>query len=421
MIIRIEDILLLMVKLLVYDTMTRKKMEFTPIRKGEVRLYTCGPSAYSSPHLGNFRTYVFEDVVKRVLMFRGYRVKHIMNITDIEDKAVKAAKGSMKELLRITRRNEKILMKNSKDLNIIPADVYPRATENIDGIVKIIEKLKRKSLTLKNEVGCIFFDVSHFPKYGMLSHSKFTHPLDRMIYKDDYYQREAGDFILWKAWRRSDGDIFWDTKLGRGRPGWHIECSTMSMRYLGIPFDIHMGGVDNIFSHHENEIAQSEGATGRKVANYWLHVRHLLIEGKKMSKSLGNAYTVDDIHHMGYRYDAIRAHLLETHYRKRLNFTFAGLRDAARDLKRCKCCATSLRQKKFWGENQEVDELTKSMLQEFEGRICDDFDIPNAKTVFCSFICDLQEFIDEKKIGKKNARKALGAICRMDSVLGLMY
>ncbi|MCX6775761.1 MAG: cysteine--tRNA ligase [Candidatus Micrarchaeota archaeon] len=410
-----------MTRLLVYDTMTRRKREFTPIRKGEVRLYTCGPSVYSKPHLGNFRTYVFEDVVKRVLMFMGYRVRHVMNLTDIEDKAVRAARGDMKKLIEITRRNERIFMKDSHNLNIIPADVYPRATGSIGAMVGLINKLERKGLTFKDGKGNVFFDVSRFPSYGRLSRSKFMHPLDRMVYKDDYYQREAGNFALWKTWKKSDGNIFYDTELGRGRPGWHIECSAMSMRYLGTPFDIHMGGVDNIFAHHENEIAQSEGATGRKVANYWLHVRHLLMEGKKMSKSLGNFYTVDDIHRMGYDYDVIRVHLLGTHYRKRLNFTFAGLRDAAKELERCKCCARSLKQREFRGDNPGVDEFIKKMLAEFEGRICDDFDTPSATRIFCSFVCELQEFIKKKKIGKRNAKGALAALGRMDSVLGFMH
>jgi cysteinyl-tRNA synthetase len=405
----------------VYNTLTRKKEIFRPIKKSTVGMYTCGPSVYSKPHLGNFRTYVFEDVVKRFLIFRGYRVRHIMNITDIEDKAVRAARGSMRELLRITRENERVFMKNSHELNTLPADEYPRASENIPYIVGMVKTLLKNGFAYKDDEGNIFFDVSRFPQYGKLSHSKFRHPLNRRVYKDDYYQGEAGDFILWKAWKKSDGNVFWNTELGRGRPGWHIECSAMSSCYLGTPFDIHMGGVDNIFAHHENEIAQTKGATGKMPANYWLHVRHLIMEGKKMSKSLGNFYSVDDMHRMGYGYDVIRAHLLKEHYRRRLNFTFKSLRRTAVEIRRCKNCAKVLRRRKFWEENPEMDELCRKTLSEFSRYVEDDFQIPEAIEMFCLFVCSVQEFIKKKKFGKRNAENALETLMKMDSVLGFIY
>ncbi|NYZ78855.1 cysteine--tRNA ligase, partial [Candidatus Micrarchaeota archaeon] len=215
----------------VFNTLTRKKEEFKP-RGGIVRLYTCGPSVYLQPHLGNFRTYVFEDVVKRVLLFEGYRVKHVMNITDVEDKAVKAAAGSMRKLRSITRGNEKIFMENSRELNLLPADYYPRASEDIPAMVGMIKKIVKRSWAYRDGEGNIFFDVSRFRSYGSLSRSRFRNSLNRRVYKDDYFQREAGDFILWKAWKECDGDVYWDTELGRGRPGWHIECSAMSEKYL---------------------------------------------------------------------------------------------------------------------------------------------------------------------------------------------
>lgn len=404
----------------VFNTLTRKKEAFKPIRDNAVRLYTCGPSVYSQPHLGNFRTYVFEDVVKRVLLFEAYRVKHVMNITDVEDKAVKAAAGNMRRLQSMTRENEKIFMKNSRELNMLPADYYPKASGNIAAMVAMIKRIMKRGWAYWDEKGNIFFDVSRFRRYGSLSHSRFKNSLNRRVYKDDYYQREAGDFILWKAWTSYDGDVCWDAGLGRGRPGWHIECSAMSGKYLGIPFDMHMGGVDNIFAHHENEIAQSEGATGRIPVNYWLHVRHLIIEGRKMSKSLGNFYTVDDIHRMGYGYDVIRAHLLKEHYRRRLNFTFRSLRRTAVEIRRCKNCAKVLKRKKFWGENPEADELCRKTLSEFTRYVEDDFQIPEAIEMFCSFVCAVQDFIKRKKFGKKNAEKALETLMKMDSVLGFI-
>jgi cysteinyl-tRNA synthetase len=403
----------------IFNTLTRKKETFRPIRDRVVRLYTCGPSVYSQPHLGNFRTYVFEDVMKRVLIFEGYKVKHIMNITDVEDKAVKAAGGSMSRMRSITRKNEEIFMKNSRELNMLPADYYPRASGSIPAMVAMIKKIMRRDWAYRDDEGNVFFDVSRFRGYGRLSRSRFK-SLDRRVYKDDYFQREAGDFILWKAWRDCDGDIYWDTELGRGRPGWHIECSAMSSRYLGIPFDIHMGGVDNIFAHHENEIAQSKGATGKIPANYWLHVRHFIIEGKKMSKSLGNFYTVDDVHNMGYGYDVIRAHLLKEHYRRRLNFTFRSLQRTSAEMRRCKNCAESLRRGRFWEENSKTDELCRKTLSEFSGYLEDDFQIPEAVEMFCLFVCSVQEFIRKKKFGKRNARNALDTLMKMDSVLGFI-
>lgn len=403
----------------VFNTLTRKKEGFKPLGK-VVGLYTCGPSVYSQPHLGNFRTYVFEDVVKRVLLFEGYRVKHVMNITDVEDKAVKAAGGSMKKLRGITRKNEKIFMENSRELNLLPADYYPRASENVPAMVAMIKKIMKRGWAYRDEEGNIFFDVSHFLGYGRLSRSRFKNSLNRRVYKDDYYQREAGDFLLWKAWKSCDGDIYWETELGKGRPGWHIECSAMSSKYLGIPFDMHMGGIDNIFAHHENEIAQSEGATGEMPANYWLYVRHLIIEGSKMSKSLGNFYTVDDIHKMGYGYDVIRAHLLKQHYRSRLNFTFRSLKRTDIEIRRCKNCAKVLRRRKFWDENPKADELCGETLSEFTRYVEDDFRIPEAAEMFCSFVCSVQDCIKRKKFGKRNAEKALETLMKMDSVLGFI-
>ncbi|MEM3399896.1 MAG: cysteine--tRNA ligase [Candidatus Micrarchaeia archaeon] len=407
--------------MLIYDTLKRRKRRFVPIRKNEVRIYTCGPSVYSEPHIGNFRTYVFEDVVKRVLLYNGYRVRHIMNITDVEDKAVHEARGRMRIMMRIARKNERIFMKYARALNILPADHYPRATENIPYMVSMIRKLLRKKFAYADEKSNVFFDVSRFRGYGKLSHARFKNKLNKRILKDDYSPQEAGDFALWKGWRKSDGDVFWDTKLGRGRPGWHIECSAMSIRYLGAPFDIHVGGVDNIFAHHENEIAQTRCATGRMPARYWMHVRHLIVYGRKMSKSLGNIYTVRDLRRMGYGYDAIRAYFLTQHYRRRLNFTFSGLRATARELAKCKRLIPTLAQNIFSSENYEADNIIANAMKEFSAHINNDFDIPRAIKTLCSLVNRLDRFAKKKKLGKRNAKNALQAIRKMDSVLGFIF
>jgi len=404
-----------------YDTASRRIRKFIPIRANSVRIYSCGPSVYAPPHLGNFRTYVFEDVVKRALIFLGYKVHHIMNITDVEDKAVRAAKGSMSRMKKITNQNETVFRRTARELNIMPADRYPKATENIDYMVRLIKKLLSKRLAYSEPNGDVYLDVSRFRDYGKFSRSRFNRGLDRKVTKDDYFQREAGDFLLWKAWGKSDGDIFWSTPLGKGRPGWHIECSAMSARFLGVPFDIHEGGIDNIFSHHENEIAQTRGATGKKPANYWIHVRHLLVEGKKMAKCLGNCYNVEDIHRMGYGFDAIRAHLLSKHYRRQINFTFKGLHEAEKDLKRCRQCKAWLRVINSGTENKDVDRITNKTLDSFKMHISQDFDIPSAMDDFCVYVQKIRKLIKKKKFNRKNAEKAIAAMKLMDSVLGIRH
>lgn len=405
----------------IYDTLSGKVRKFIPIRRGEVRIYTCGPSVYSAPHLGNFRTYVVEDVVKRTLIFNGHRVTHVMNITDIEDKMVREARGSMKRLMEIARKNERRFLAESRRLNLIPADHYPRATENIEQMVQLIKRLIQKGLAYRDDRGNIFFDVSRFPRYGMISHYKFRDNLNRRVYKDDYFQFEAGDFILWKAWRKSDGDIYWETELGRGRPGWHIECSAMSIRYLGIPFDIHMGGIDNVFSHHENEIAQSAGATGKIPARYWMHVRHLMTYGKKMSKSAGRLYTVEGLRKRGYGYDAIRAFLLTQHYRRRLNFTLKELRRVSREIASCKALIKSLRRVRKGKDSDAAKKIIEEKLSDFTFHINNDINTPAAMNSLCSLVQKLQQLLKKGRLGPGNARRAIEAIKMMDSVLGIIY
>jgi cysteinyl-tRNA synthetase len=403
-----------------YDTGFRRVREFHPLHKGEARVYSCGPSVYEAPHLGNFRTYVFEDAAKRALMAAGCRVRHVMNITDIEDKSVRAAKGSMRRMRAMTLGNESQFRRTSGNLNIIPATRYPRASGNIGFMVKMIKKLLAKKLAYCDEKGNVFMDVSRVRGYGRLSRSRFSRGLGRQVMKDDYYQREAGDFLLWKAWRKGDGDIFWKTSLGKGRPGWHIECSAMGARFLGIPFDIHEGGIDNLFSHHENEIAQTKGALGRAPARYWLHCRHLLVQGRKMSKSLGNFYTVEQVRKMGFGYGAIRAHLLSTHYRKRLNFTFSGLRKAAQDLRTCRRCLRALCACTSGKESPEADRLAKGSLESFLSHACDDFNFPAAMDDFCHYVRRVGKMARERRLGRKNAALARRTILAMDEVLGFV-
>jgi len=318
----------------IYNTMTRKKQEFRPIVPGNVGIYTCGPTVYNYAHIGNLRSFICADILKRWLIYKGFKVKHVMNITDVDDKTIRDSQKQNISLKEFTRKYEKAFFEDLNKLNIIKPDITPRATEHIDDMVSVIQTLLEKGYAYHGEDGSIYFSIKKFPDYGKLAGLD----LDKLkptaqISEDEYSKEDARDFALWKAWTEKDGDVYWETPLGKGRPGWHIECSTMSSKYLGIPFDIHTGGVDLIFPHHTNEIAQAEAATGKKFVNYWVHIEHLIVDNKKMSKSLGNFYTLRDLLEKGYSSKAIRYILMSTHYRKQLNFTLSGLEQAEKTVK----------------------------------------------------------------------------------------
>ncbi|VVB66781.1 Cysteine--tRNA ligase [Candidatus Gugararchaeum adminiculabundum] len=407
-------------KLKLFNTLTRKKERFIPIRKGRVGLYTCGPSVYGVPHIGNFRTYTMEDVLKRYLIYSGCKVTHAMNITDLEDKAVRAAHGNLAKMKSITEKNTVLFKKWRDELCILPPSCMPKASENISEMVCMIKRLLKKGYAYKSEDGSVFYSISKFKKYGQLSKRPIPKIAfkGRCVLKDDYFQREAGDFVLWKAKRKSDGNIFWKTELGKGRPGWNIECSAMSSKFLGAHFDIHAGGIDNIFSHHENEIAQSEGAFGTKFVNYWFHCRHLIINGEKMSKSLGNVYTLGDLFKMGFTPRAIRYLYLSTHYRRRLNFTFKGLRKAEKELKHDTKCLHMHTSSKICKVSSP--KLAASALAKFEAAMDNDLDTPRALEVFCSTICEAAARCRQGKLSKNEAKEVKNAIMKMDSVLRIL-
>ncbi|HEC80710.1 MAG TPA: cysteine--tRNA ligase, partial [Firmicutes bacterium] len=309
-----------------YNTLIKSVEEFSPLEGDVVKMYTCGPTVYDYAHIGNFRTYVFEDILRRWLKFRGYKVIQVMNITDVDDKTIMGANEKGISLDEYTREYTNAFFEDIDTLRIERAEHYPRATEHINEMIALIEKLIEKGIAYVADDG-IYYSIAKFPEYGKLSGFDVKSvKAGARVAKDEYDKEDVRDFALWK-FRRPD-EPFWSAPFGDGRPGWHIECSAMSMKYLGETFDIHIGGVDNIFPHHENEIAQSEGATGKKFVRYWLHSEHLIVEGRKMSKSLGNFYTLRDLLSMGYNPIAIRYLLLSTHYRKQLNFTFDGLKGA---------------------------------------------------------------------------------------------
>jgi len=344
-----------MIKL--FDTGKKKKVAFKPLKKGKVGLYTCGPTVYDFAHIGNLRTYIFEDVLRRILEFDGLKVKHVENITDVDDKTIKRAGEEKISLKALTGKFEKLFFGDLEKLNIEKANIYPKATDNINEMIKLIQKLLDKGIAYLSDDGSIYFNIKKFKSYGEFAHldlAGLKH--GARVVSDNYEKEGVGDFVLWKAWQPSDGPNFWvpsfKIKLAsnnyrlasiKGRPGWHIECSAMSANFLGQPFDIHAGGVDLVFPHHQNEIAQSEAAGSTKMANYWLHGEHLLVDGKKMAKSDKNYHTLADIEKKGIEPLAFRYLCLETHYRSKLNFTWESLKAAQNTLNHIK--ELSFRQK----------------------------------------------------------------------------
>ena len=319
-----------------FNTLSGALEVFEPLEAGHVRIYSCGPTVYDRAHIGNFRTFAWEDLLRRYLKHRGFRVTQVMNLTDVDDRTINAARDGRVSLEEVTRPVEMQFFEDWKTLGLETMEHHPRATEHVDAMIELVRRLEDRGLTYERE-GSVYFAIERYPAYGRLVNLEpDARPAAGRVEGDEEYSKEdPRDFVLWKGGEREEGDLaVWDSPWGPGRPGWHLECSAMSMQYLGESFDIHTGGVDNIFPHHTNEMAQSEGATGRPFARYWLHAEHLLVDGGKMSKSLGNFYTIPDLLGLGHRPSAIRYLLLSAHYRTQLNFTRAGLEKAERALDR---------------------------------------------------------------------------------------
>ena len=316
-----------------YNYLTRKKESFKPIKEKKVGFYTCGPTVYDFAHIGNLRAYLTSDILKRHLEYSGYKVKHIMNITDVDDKTIKNSKKEGVPLGNFCQRYTEAFLSDLETLNIKPANAFPKATEHIPEMVALIKKLLKKGFAYKTNDG-IYYKISKFKNYGKLSKVDLSaRKAGSRVSTDEYDKESVHDFALWKFWTPEDGTVFWETEIGKGRPGWHIECSAMSMKNIGEKLDIHTGGIDLIFPHHENEIAQSEAVTGRKFVKYWVYNEHVLVDDKKMSKSLNNFYTLKDIKKEKFNPLSYRYLVLNTHYRSRLNFTWEGLKSAEEALK----------------------------------------------------------------------------------------
>ena len=400
-----------------YNTLTRKKDSFKPIKDKKVRMYTCGPTVYDYAHIGNFRAYVAADLLRRYLEFKGFSVKQVMNLTDVDDKTIKGSQREGVSLNEYTTRYKKAFFEDLMQVNIKRAFVYPEATKHIPEMVNLIKKLLQKGIAYKSEDGSIYYNIRKFKGYGKLARLKVKElKVGARVKQDEYEKTSASDFALWKAYDVSDGDVFWNTELGKGRPGWHLECSAMSTKYLGNHFDIHTGGVDLIFPHHQNEIAQSEGALDEPFVNYWIHNEWLLVDGKKMSKSLGNFYTLRDIFSKGYNGREIRYLLLSTHYRQKLNFTFEGLGAAKNSLRRLDDFIVKLNSTTENNDHAKIDTLLKKYQEQFEKYMDDDLNISKALAVVFNLIRDINKI----KISKKDAEKVKKLLYDFDTVFGIL-
>ncbi len=400
-----------------YNTLTRKIEAFKPIKKKEVRMYSCGPTVYNYPHIGNYRTFVFVDILRRYLKYKGYNLFDVMNITDVDDKTIRGSKAEGISLKEYTKRYEDAFFEDLKKLNIEKAKYHPRATENIKEMVDLIKILLKKGIAYKGEDGSIYYNISKFKDYGKLSHMKIESlEAGKRVKMDEYDKENAQDFALWKAWDEADGDVFWETEIGKGRPGWHIECSVMSSKYLGQPFDIHTGGVDLIFPHHENEIAQSEGAYDKKFVNYWVHCEHLLVDNRKMSKSLGNFYTLRDLLNMGLKPKALRYVLISTHYMQKLNFTIESAKAAEKSVQRLLDFIKNL--KNCNGKGKNVKKQILKGRKEFEKAMDDNLETPRALAAIFEFVKEINKIM--KDLSKKNAEEIINQMMEFDKVLGIL-
>jgi len=403
-----------------FNTMSRQKEIFKPLGKF-VKIYTCGPTVYDYPHIGNYRAYMVSDILRRYLKYLGYQVKHVMNITDVDDKTIRNSQKAGVSLKEFTKKYEKAFFEDLKTLNIERVEVYPRATEHIKEMVSLVKTLLEKGYAYKGKDGSIYFSIKKFKDYGKLARLK---PEELKagasgVMADEYGKENVRDFALWKAWVPADGDVFWETEIGKGRPGWHLECSAMSMKYLGETLDIHTGGVDLIFPHHENEIAQSEAATGKKFVRYWVHNEHLLVEGQKMSKSLGNFYTLRELLKKGAEPKAIRFILLSTHYRRQLNFTFEELEAATKTVNKLLDFMDRLKELKVDGHYDMLEEI-RDAEKKFNDAMDDDLSVPEAIAAIFELVSKTNKAIEERKISAKGLSAVYETMKKFDKVLGLL-
>ena len=405
-----------------FNTITRSIQEFAPLdpQKKKVGMYCCGPTVYDFAHIGNWRTFVFADLVRRTLEFSGYDVKHVMNITDVEDKIIKRVREQKTSLREFTGKFETAFLDDLKVLGCREPHVKPRATGHIAEIIALIEKLVVRGVAYQAADGSVYFSIGKYRGCGCHYGQLLKLNLDEMragerVASDEYEKESIADFALWKAYVPDDGEVTWDSPWGKGRPGWHIECSAMSIKALGETFDLHLGGEDLKFPHHEDEIAQSEGATGKPFVKHWLHGAHLLVEGKKMSKSLGNFFTLRDLQAKGFTGREVRYLLLTAHYRETFNFTLEGLHGAKTALSRIDECVGKLRD--IAGNATAAPD--SNLVQQFSAALADDLNVSAAWASVFEWVRETNKCIADNTLSIPAAASALAAWEKVDSVLGV--
>lgn len=419
-----------------FNTLGKKKEILKPLRDKLFRYYSCGPTVYDYPHIGNWRSFILADVLKKYLRFKGFKVKHVMNITDVDDKLIKKSHGKRDELARITKFYEKKFLEGMAELNIEKPDVLPRATTHIREMRNLIQELIDKGFAYLAEDNSIYYDVSKFRGYGKLSGVRVKKlKAGARVRADEYEKAEAMDFALWKAWKPEDGEIFWSPVFRingkrvriKGRPGWHIECSAMSMRYLGESFDIHSGGVDLIFPHHENEIAQSEAATGKRFVRYWVHNELLLVEGKKMSKRYGNIFTLEDLKARGYPPLTLRYLYLTTHYRDVLNFTWEALEGAKNALEKIQNFYENLLvakqislARKLKSDEEKILNKIRKIAKGIERAMDDNLNTPVALAQLHKLIDLGNSYLKRQEVNRKVVNEFLKKLLEVDSFFSLL-
>jgi cysteinyl-tRNA synthetase len=402
-----------------YNTLTQELEEFRPAEGNTVRMYTCGPTVYNFVHIGNLRTFTFQDILRRWLRYRGFDLNHVMNITDVEDKIIAGAAKQGKTLKQYTEVYTKAFFDDAKALRLETPEHIAKATEHVRDMAEAVETLTAKGCTYVSD-GSTYFRIASFPEYGKLSHNDFSGIRSgARVDVDEYEKDNARDFVLWKA--RKGDEPYWHEPLGDGRPGWHIECSVMAMKYLGETLDIHAGGVDLTFPHHENEIAQSESLTGKPFSRFWLHSEHLLVEWQKMSKSLGNFYTLRDLQDRGYKPEAVRYLLASVPYRKKLNFTFDGLDAANTAIQRLRNFKSRLDDQKFeQGGSGDTSSDANEALKRFEEALDDDLNTAEALGVVFEFVRDMNTAIDEGRFGQENRAAAYRVLQAFDQIFDVL-
>lgn len=402
-----------------FNTLSLAVEEFVPADGKTVRMYSCGPTVYNYAHIGNLRTFTFNDTLRRWLAYRGFVLDHVMNITDVEDKIIHKSMELGIPMCDYTRKYEEFFLKDMVTLRLEKPERIVRATEHIHEMVELIETLQDKGLTYDSE-GSVYYRIAKFQGYGKLSHNDFSGiQAGARVDNDEYDKDDARDFVLWKS--RKGEEPYWDAPFGAGRPGWHIECSAMAMKYLGSTLDIHTGGVDLAFPHHENEIAQSEGATGKPFARFWVHCEHLHVDMQKMSKSIGNIYTLRELVEMGHSPEALRFVLMSVPYRKKLNFTIESLKGAQTSIDRLRNYKLRLETDKLAdGQNNEIEKLCQQALAKFEASLDDDLNTAEALAAVFEFVRETNTLLDQGAFLAGNRASALDLLKRFDRVFDVI-